>query len=54
VIAIRLAYTVAVMSLVVWLLLAGRFGQAVAVAVIGVWVRRSVERGRLFARSAPS
>ena len=44
--ALRAAFTVAVMALVVWLLLDGRFGDAALVVILAAWLRRAVESGR--------
>jgi Flp pilus assembly protein TadB len=52
-IGLRILYTAAVMTLVVWLLSSGRpLGGLVIVPLIAVWVRRAAESGRLtrFAR----
>jgi hypothetical protein len=44
--ALRFAFTAAVMAGVVWLLLAGRPGEAILAVVVAVWVRRTAEAGR--------
>jgi hypothetical protein len=51
--ALRAGFTVAVMALVVWLMLVGRFPEAILVVVVTIWLRRTVESGR-FARLAGS
>ena len=51
--AVRLLYTVAVMTLVLWLASTGQpLGGLVIVPLLAVWLRRSAESGRLtrFAR----
>jgi hypothetical protein len=45
--ALRAAFAVSVMALVVWLLIDGLPFGALAVVLLAVWVRRSVEAGRL-------
>jgi ethanolamine transporter EutH len=45
--ALRLGFTVAVMAVVVWLLLVGRFAEAILLVVVAVWLRRAVESGRV-------
>jgi Flp pilus assembly protein TadB len=50
---LRIAFTAAVMALVVWLLMTGRpLGGLVIVPLLAVWIRRAAESGRLtrFAR----
>jgi ethanolamine transporter EutH len=47
VLALRTAFTAAVMAGVVWLLLAGRFAEALFAVVVAVWLRRSAEAGSL-------
>jgi hypothetical protein len=47
--ALRLAFTTAVMALVVWLLLAGRVGEELFVVVLAVWLQRTAETGRIAA-----
>ncbi|MBA3365548.1 MAG: hypothetical protein H0U03_07170 [Actinobacteria bacterium] len=44
---LRLGFTAAVMALVVWLLGAGAPLGAVAVVLVGVWLRQAAESGRL-------
>ena len=50
--ALRTAFTASVMALVVWLLLDGRFAEAILAVVVAVWLRSTAETGRLsrFAR----
>jgi hypothetical protein len=57
--ALRIAFTVAAMAVVVWLLATGNpLGGLVIVPAIAVWIRRAAETGRLpgigkrFTRSA--
>jgi hypothetical protein len=51
VIVVRLAYTAAVMVLVIWLLRTGEpLGGLVLVPAVAVWLRREAESGRLSAR----
>jgi hypothetical protein len=46
--ALRIAFTIAVMALVVWLLTAGMpLGGLVIVPLLAVWVRHAAESGRL-------
>jgi hypothetical protein len=48
VLALRLAFTAVVMTIVVWLLATGRpLGGLVIVPLLAVWVRRRAESGRL-------
>lgn len=45
---LRIAFTVAVMAVVVWLLLTGRpLGGLLIVPLVAIWVRRAAESGRL-------
>jgi hypothetical protein len=45
---VRLLYTAAVMTLVLWLASTGRpLGGLVIVPILAVWLRRSAESGRL-------
>jgi hypothetical protein len=49
---VRLAYTAAVMAIVVWLLRSGNpLGGLVLVPAAAVWLRREAESGRLAARA---
>jgi hypothetical protein len=51
-IALRLLYTVAVMSVVIWLLRSGNpIGGLFIVPAAAVWLRRAAESGRLAART---
>jgi hypothetical protein len=51
-IIVRLAYTAAVMVIVVWLLRSGNpLGGLVLVPAAAVWLRREAESGRLAARA---
>jgi hypothetical protein len=48
VLALRLLYTAAVMTLVIWLLKTGNpLGGLVIAPALAVWLRRAVESGRL-------
>ena len=50
-ISVRLAYTAAVMAVVLWLLEAGRpVGGLLIVPLAAVWLRREAESGRLVKR----
>jgi hypothetical protein len=50
-IILRLAYTAAVMVIVVWLLRTGNpVGGLIIVPAVAVWVRRDAESGRLAGR----
>jgi hypothetical protein len=52
VIFLRVAYTVAVMVLVVWLLRTGRpLGGLVIVPLAAIWLRREAESGRVTQRA---
>jgi hypothetical protein len=45
---LRIAFTVAVMAVVVWLLLTGKpLGALLIVPLLAIWVRRAAESGRL-------
>jgi hypothetical protein len=45
---LRIAFTAAVMAVVVWLLLTGRpLGGLLIVPLLAIWVRRAAESGRL-------
>jgi hypothetical protein len=50
VLALRIAYTLAAMALVVWLLRTGQPLGAVAVLAAAVWARGAAESGRLLPR----
>ena len=51
-IALRLAYTAAVMIVVIWLLRTGNpVGGLILVPAAAVWLRREAESGRLTARA---
>ena len=44
---LRIAFTVAVMAVVIWLLLTGKpLGGLLIVPLIAIWVRRAAESGR--------
>jgi hypothetical protein len=54
-IALRLAYTVAVMGLVIWLLRTGNaVGGLLVVPAAAVWLRHEAESGRLATRLGPA
>jgi hypothetical protein len=55
VLALRVAFTIAVVVVVVWLLSAGEpLGGLLIVPLIAVWVRRAAESGRLGRFARPS
>jgi phage terminase large subunit-like protein len=46
VLALRVVFAAAVTVFVVWLLLGGRFAEAIVTVIAAVWVRRVAESGR--------